>query len=110
MRGSIQKRTITSRKDGKPVEQYYLVYDVGLKWNEMTGQHTRRQKWEKVPPPNNRKHAEKLLAERLSQVHKGEYLEPKKITFREFKDIWLEKYAKGQVRASSLAWYLCLFR
>jgi len=110
MRGSIQKRTITSRKDGKPVEQYYLVYDVGLKWNEMTGQHTRRQKWEKVPPPNTRKHAEKLLAERLSQVHKGEYLEPKKITFREFKDIWLEKYAKGQVRASSLAWYLCLFR
>lgn len=62
-----------------------------------------------MTPLNNRKHAEKLLAERLAQINRGEFIEPSKVTFREFKDIWLEKYARGQVRASSLARYLSLF-
>jgi integrase len=110
MRGSIVKRPITSKKDGKPTDQYYIVYDAGLKWDEKKGKQVRNQKWEKVPPPNTRKHAEKLLAERLSQIHKGEFIEPKKITFREFKDIWVRKYAQGQVRPSTMVLYQGFFQ
>lgn len=39
MRGSIVKRTGKATKDGKPIEQYYIVYDAGLKWDEKKGQH-----------------------------------------------------------------------
>ena len=70
MRGSIVKRQGKSRKNGKPTHFYYLVYLVG-----------RRQKWEAVPPPRTRRHAEKLLAERLAQIHRGEFTEPAKATF-----------------------------
>ena len=31
MRGTITKRTSTAKRDGKPIEQYYIVYDIGLK-------------------------------------------------------------------------------
>ena len=57
MRGTITKRKLLATKDGKPIEQYYLVYDAGLKWNEKKGQYVRRQKWEKAKP-NTRKAAE----------------------------------------------------
>jgi len=110
MRGSIQKKVLKSRKKGKPIEQYYIVYDAGKKWDEKKKCWKRNQKWEKVPPPNTYKHAEKLLTERLSQLNKGEYIEPKKTTFREFKDIWVEKYAQGQVRPSTMTLYQGFFR
>jgi integrase len=110
MRGSIVKRAGEAKKDGKPIEQYYVVYDIGLKWDEKKGEYVRRQKWEKVLPPNTRKHAEQLLAERLSQVHKGEFIEPTVITFRDFSDTWLKKYASGQIRPSTKALYLSLLR
>ena len=94
MRGSIVKRT---GKDGKPL--YYITYYA-----------SRKKKWETVPPPRTRKHAEKLLAERLSQIHRGEFIEPTRITFEAFKDIWLEKYAQAQVAPSTLSRYLSHFR
>jgi hypothetical protein len=78
MRGSIVKRQGKGRKRGKPVDLYYVVYQVG-----------RRQKWEAVKEPRTRKHAEELLAERLSEVHRGEFVEPTNITFKEFKDRWV---------------------
>jgi integrase len=96
-------------KDGRPYEQYYVVYDVGFKWDEKKQAQVRNQKWEKVAPPNTRKHAEKLLAERLSQVHGGEFIEPSKMSYREYKDLWREKYALGQVRPSTLAMYESLW-
>jgi len=110
MRGSIQKKVLKLRKKGKPIEQYYIVYDAGKKWDEKKKCWKRNQKWEKVPPPNTYKHAEKLLTERLSQLNKGEYIEPTKITFEEFKDEWIEKYAVGQIRPSSLSKYNRLLR
>jgi|APSaa5957512622_1039677.scaffolds.fasta_scaffold17258_2 integrase len=110
MRGSIQKRPRKSKKDGKFIEQYFVVYDVGMKWDEEKGQQVRKQKWEKVESPNTLKHAEKILAERLSQLHKGEFIEPTKITFRDFSDTWLKKYASGQIRPSTRALYLSLLR
>jgi len=99
MRGSIVKRRSKSKKNGKPVDLYYLVYQVGQK-----------QKWESVPPPRTRKHAEKLLAERLSQVHGGTFAEQKRATFAEFKATWMEKYAEPEVRPSTLSMYQSLFK
>jgi hypothetical protein len=95
MRGSIVKRD----------SGYSIVYDVGEKWDEKKGCYVRAQKWEKVPHPDTRKHAEMLLAERLAQLHKGEFIEPSKITFAAFADKWFEKYARVQVRPSTLVLY-----
>ena len=65
-----------------------------------------------MPHPITKKHAESLLAERLSQYNRGDYLELSKITFGEFKGTWVEKYAvgEGQIRHSTLALYDGLFR
>ena len=100
MRGSIVKR-----KSG-----YTVVYDVGQKWSEEKAQWVRKQKWEKVKSPDTRKHAEKILAERLSQINRGEFIEPSAMTFAEYAEIWLNKYARIEVRPSTLAQYLYLFR
>ena len=100
MRGSIRKRG----------NGYSVVYDTGSRWDEKKQEWKRGQKWERVPPPSTKKHAEKLLAERLSQLHRGEYVEPKKITFEAFKEVWLTTYAQGQVRPSTMAQYLSLFK
>lgn len=102
MRGSVQKR-----KTG-----YTIVYDVAPKWDESEECLKRAQRWEKVPAPDTRKHAEVLLAERLNQLNRSEYLEPTKITFAEFSRLWMEKYARGegQIRASTLNLYDGHFR
>ena len=99
MRGHVVKRQGKSTKEGKPLTLYYIVYPVGQK-----------QKWETVPPPRTRKHAEDLLAERLTQLNRGEYVEPSRMIFGKFKDIWLTKYAIGEVQPSTLAQYYSLFR
>jgi integrase len=109
MRGHIAKRK-RQTKDGKPYQAYYVVYDLPMEWDEARGAYRRRQKWEKVDPPETLKHAEKVLAERLAQIHRGEFVEPNKVTFAEFKPRWIENYAKGQVRPSTLAFYLGLCR
>ena len=110
MRGSIVKRPGKSNGNSKPVEQYHIVYDLGPRWDEAKGKQRRQQKWEKVPAPNTRKHAEKLLAKRLDEVHRGEFVEPSQILFRQFADRWVNSYAKGQVRPGTLADYLSLFK
>lgn len=110
MRGSIVKRKGSLTANGKSVDHYYVVYDADMRWNEVEGRYERNQKWEKVPPPNTRKHAEKLLVERLAAIHRGEFVEPSKIAFREFADLWMQKYAAGQVRPSTFALYEGMFR
>ena len=63
MRGEAKMRgSIVKRKTG-----YFIVYDAGKRWDDKKEQMIRRQKWEKVPPPDTRKHAENILAERLLQ-------------------------------------------
>jgi integrase len=99
MRGHIVKRMSKATKDGKPRPLYYVVVQVNGK-----------PKWETVPHPRTLKHAEKLLTERLNQLNRGEYVVPSRMTFGEFKDVWLTKYAEGQVRPSTLAMYHSLFR
>ena len=110
MRGSIVKRPGKSNGNSKPVEQYHIVYDLGPRWDEAKGRQRRQQKWEKVPAPNTLKHAQKLLAKRLNEVHRGEFVEPSQILFRQFADRWVNNYAKGQVRPGTLADYLSLFK
>ena len=53
--------------------RYYTVYTVGKK-----------QKWEKVSEPNTKKNAERLLAQRVTEINQGEYRDIKKATFAEF--------------------------
>ena len=77
----------------------------------------RRQKWERVPPSfdsrgrqyYSREEARKLRAERISQMRRGEFVEPSKMTFEQFKDIWLEKYARAEVSPTTLDQYDSLF-
>ena len=94
--------TIVKRETG-----YFISYDIGKVWDEQKGVWKRRKKMEKVPPPNNKKHAEKLLTERLTQLNRGEFIEDSKITFAEFQQLWMEKYAigEGQIRSSTLDLY-----
>ena len=101
MRGSIQKRNLRSGPT------YYAVYDLPTARGAGS---KRRQKWERVPPPNTKKHAERLLAERLAELHRGDFSEPKTIIFSDFKDLWVKNYASAQVAASTLDMYAGLFR
>jgi len=102
MRGSIRKRG----------EKYSIVYELGREWDEDKKQWKRNQKWEVVPHPNNKKHAEKLLAKRLTEIDGGQFIEPTKITFAEYQDLWMKKYAigEGQIRPSTLNLYTGHFK
>jgi len=102
--GHIVKRSGKKKINGKLESLYYLVYQVNGK-----------QKWEKVPPASSslqatRKEADKLLALRLNQINGGEFIEPSDITFGEFKEVWLEKYARGEVRPTTMDQYESLYR
>ena len=100
MRGSVVKRP----------SGYTIVYDVGVKWDEKKEGWVRNQKWEKVPPPNNKKEAEKLLAQRLVEVGGGEFIEPSKMLLSDFIDEWKRMYAAPEVDPSTLARYESNFR
>jgi integrase len=99
MRGSIVKRQGKGRKRGKPEDLYYVVYQVG-----------KRQKWEAVEEPRTRKHAEKLLAQRLQELHTGTYVELKSIIFSEFKERWVSQYAENQVVPNTMERYRSQFK
>jgi integrase len=103
--GSIRTRKLKSTKNGRPEVRYAIRYDIGVRWNESLGTNKRIQRAETVPPPHTRKHAEKLLAKRLSQINKGEFIEPSKMFFRDFTEHWVNNYARGQVKPGTLADY-----
>jgi len=75
-RGSIIKRLYKEPKNGIS-HTYVIVYYVGKK-----------QKWETVGP--NKKDAERLLSQRLSEIAQGTFFKPSDITFQEFSQKWLE--------------------
>lgn len=110
MRGCIRKRPTRTKRNGKPVEQYYVVYDLPPQWDEERGCYRRRQKWERVEEPNTLKHAEELLAERLSQAHRGEYVQPSTETFREFTQRWVANYARAHLKEGTQADYSGYFK
>lgn len=77
--------------------QYYIIYPVG-----------RRRKWE--PAGQSKKNAEKLLTQRLSELHRGIYREIKKTGFSEFVDQWLRDFAGTRIKVSTYRSYSRLLK
>jgi integrase len=73
-------------------EVYYIVYRFGGK-----------QRWERVGL--SRRDAEVVLVERMNLINKAAYREPKRISFADFADRWLEDYASVRVKPSTLVRY-----
>jgi len=99
-RGSILKRCKICRRDGRSgfdkcahkEAQYIISYRVGKK-----------QKRETIG--SNKKEAEKILTQRLSEINHGTYQEACDITFNEFIDKWLDEYALPRIKAHTLYKY-----
>ena len=91
MAGSIQK------KNGR----YYIVLPFGKK-----------RKWERVPDPNTKKNAEKLLAQRQVEMHRGEYRDLKKSSFEEFAERWFRDYVDdpNHIKPSTAGTYRSVYR
>jgi integrase len=95
-----------------------IIYDVGKIWDEEKGKYRRKRKSETVPArfdKNGKKYwakvdAKRLLVDRITQLTRGEFIEPSNMTFAEYKDIWLNKYAKGEVKKSTLNQYTALYK
>jgi integrase len=77
MRGHIRKRG----------SSYAIVVDIGRDENGR-----RKQKW--ISGFKTKKDAEKMLAEVISQIEKGQFIEEKDITVEEYLKYWLDSYAK----------------
>ncbi len=86
MRGSIQK------KGG----QYYIILDLG----QDPKTHRRKQKWV-ATNSNRKKTAEAMLEEIIRKANGNTYVEPSKLTLKEYLEKWLESYAKNSVRSST---------
>jgi len=76
---------------------YYIVYRFGGK-----------QKWERIGL--SRRNAEKVLVERMNLINKSAYREPKRISFADFAEKWLEDYATVRVKPSTLVRYKRIIR
>lgn len=74
---------------------------IELDRDPLTGK--RRQKWHTVN--GTKRDAERRLAELLHQMATGEYIEPTKLTVGEFLRRWLQDYAQGAVRRTTLDSY-----
>lgn len=81
MKGSIQKKGKT----------YYAVIALNGK-----------RKWFKG---GKRKDAERVLAEKLTEINQGTYREIPKQTFKEFSKVWITSYAEINLKPSTLALY-----
>lgn len=88
MRGSIEKRS------GSWTIKYYLPPDI----------HGRRKQKRETLPGVTKKEAERILAERIAQIERGQYFEPENITLREFFGLWLE-HVKQRVRPTTYVSY-----
>jgi len=99
-RGSVIRRCRICRQQGKGgynkcshKEALYIVaYRVG-----------RKQKWQTIGP--NRKEAEKILAQRISEINNGTFHNPTEIIFNDFIDKWLDEYAAPSIKAHTLYKY-----
>lgn len=91
MRGSVQKK-------GK---RFYIVYTID-----------KRQRWEKVPDPNTKANAEKILAERVASIYNGKFRQFEPITFRGFAEIWIGDYVNNEhhIKYSTAGNYRSIFK
>ena len=95
-RGSIYKRCEVCRKEGirgftncvHKEAVYIICYRLGKK-----------QKWETVG--SNKKDAERVLAQRVSEISQGIYFKPTDIIFKDFAQKWLENGPRARVKPST---------
>jgi len=86
MRGSVVKKS-----NGR----YYIVFYVGKK-----------QKWESVPDPNTKKNAESQLAQRITEINRGEYREVRKVAFADFANQWYRhRVEAGDLKPATRSFY-----
>lgn len=84
-------------KRGK--ESYRLVYSNGRDSNGNRIRHTKTIK------AKSDRQADKALTLFVAEVEKGEYIEPSNQTFKEFGLFWLDKYARNNLKISTIAGY-----
>jgi len=90
MAGSIEKRGNN---------KYRLVVSGGFDVNG------NRIRYSKTIEATSKSKAEKELALFISEVEKGQYLQPSKMTFKDFAHKWLEDYSQGNIEASTYRTY-----
>lgn len=90
MIGSVVKRYKVVSGKKSPV--YHIRYRIGG-----------RQFSRSIGP--NKKEAERILSETISQVNNGSYYQPAKTTFAEFGEKWLQDYALTAVKESTFRAY-----
>jgi integrase len=90
MRGHIRKRSRAS---------WAIVIDLG---RDPGGK--RRQKWHTVH--GTKQDAERELANLLNSIHKGDYVEPSKMTVSDYLSNWLAEYAKLNVSPKTYERYM----
>ena len=88
MRGHISKKG----------EKYYIVLDIGVDENGV-----RKQKWHSGY--KTKKEAEKTMTRLISDIEKGEYVNPSNITLGQFLDEWLEDCKKPVLAPKTYASY-----
>jgi integrase len=90
MRGSLVQRYEGS---------WSVVLDLGYEVDPATGKKRRNQKW--ITVHGTRRDAEKELAKHVTDVNRGDFVQPSKMTFGAWLDEWLEKAIKPPAKAPS---------
>jgi integrase len=90
MRGSLVQRYKGS---------WSVVLDLGYEIDSATGKKKRKQKW--ITVHGTRRDAERELAKHVTDVHRGDFVQPNKMTFGVWLDEWLEKAIKPPAKAPS---------
>lgn len=94
MTGSIQEKI---NKDGSV--SYRLFVSDGY------GEGGKRQRYTRTVKAKNRKEAEKLLAQFVTEVEAGQLIDNKKITLQVFTDKWLTEYAEKNLAPKTISRY-----
>ncbi len=89
-RGSIEKRGADS---------WRLTVSLGF---DQDGKRIKKQKTVKV---KNKTEANKRLAEFITEIEAGEYIDPAKLKFADFLEEWREKYARKHLSAKTIETY-----
>ena len=90
MRGSIIKRY--RKVDGRREAVFHVRYRIGTKQYSLS-------------VGTSKKEAERILSERVSQIHGGIFSQPSRVLFSEFAKKWLEDYAITAVKPSTYRAY-----
>ena len=90
MRGSIIKRY--RKVDGRREVVFHIRYRIGSRQYSLS-------------VGSNKKEAERILSERIAQIHYGTFSQPSRVLFSEFGKKWLEDYAITAMKPSTYRAY-----